>query len=179
MITGLLRNEGWKVNHKRVERIWRREGLKVPKRQPKRGRLWLNDGSCIRLRPLHRNHVWSYDFVTARTHDGRAFRMLNRSSLPLFSHQPIVQEVHKSCSASTTCNPCPHSSLTSPIPVAPMGNANPLFDPIDIEGKDVTGDHSIRCPTRLSRTVPSVCASRSRPTYSPLGHPPDGRLRPM
>lgn len=77
MITGLLRQEGWKVNHKRVERLWRREGLKVPKKQPKRGRLWLNDGSCVRLRPQHKNHVWSYDFMTARTADGRAFRILN------------------------------------------------------------------------------------------------------
>jgi len=65
-ITNLLRIEGWAVNHKRVERIWRQEGLKVPRRQPKRGRLWLNDGSCIRLRPLHKNHVWSYDFVSTR-----------------------------------------------------------------------------------------------------------------
>jgi putative transposase len=64
------------VNHKRVERIWRREGLKVPQKQPKRGRLWLNDGSCIRLRAGWRHHVWAYDFVQARTHDGRAFRML-------------------------------------------------------------------------------------------------------
>ncbi len=75
-ITALLRTEGWHVNHKRVERIWRREGLKVPNKQPKRGRLWLNDGSCIRLRPCWQNHVWAYDFVLARTHDGRAFRML-------------------------------------------------------------------------------------------------------
>jgi transposase InsO family protein len=75
-ITNLLRIEGWQVNHKRVERIWRQEGLKVPRRQPKRGRLWLNDGSCIRLRPLHRNHVWSYDFVSSRTHDGRALKLL-------------------------------------------------------------------------------------------------------
>jgi putative transposase len=75
-VTALLRAEGWAVNHKRVERIWRREGLKVPPKQPKRGRLWLNDGSCIRLRPCWPNHVWSYDFVAARTHDGRAFRML-------------------------------------------------------------------------------------------------------
>lgn len=75
-ITALLRAEGWHVNHKRVERIWRREGLKVPTKQPKRGRLWLNDGSCIRLRPCWRNHVWAYDFVEARTHDGRVFRML-------------------------------------------------------------------------------------------------------
>jgi transposase InsO family protein len=75
-ITALLNKRGWQVNHKRVERIWRQEGLKVPKKQPKRGRLWLNDGSCIRLRPEHKDHVWSYDFVTARTADGRAFRML-------------------------------------------------------------------------------------------------------
>lgn len=75
-ITALLRGSGWMVNQKRVERIWRREGLKVPGKQPKRGRLWLNDGSCIRLRPERANHVWSYDFVADRTHDGRSFRML-------------------------------------------------------------------------------------------------------
>ncbi len=67
---------GWKVNKKRVERIWRREGLKVPVRQPKRGRLWLNDGSCVRLRPEYPNHVWAYDFVADRTHDGKPYRML-------------------------------------------------------------------------------------------------------
>jgi len=76
-ITAMLRQEGWQVNHKRVERIWRKEGLKVPKKQPKRRRLWLNDGSCIRLRPQFKNHVWSYDLVMARTTDGRAFRILN------------------------------------------------------------------------------------------------------
>ena len=78
-ITALLNNNehGWRVNHKRVERIWRKEGLKVPKKQPKRGRLWLNDGSCIRLRPEHKDHVWSYDFMVERTTDGRAFRVLN------------------------------------------------------------------------------------------------------
>ena len=76
-ITALLREAGWRVNKNRVERIWRQKGLKVPQKQPKRGRLWLNDGSCIRLRPEHPNHVWSYDFVEDRTHDGRKFRMLN------------------------------------------------------------------------------------------------------
>ena len=75
-ITGLLRMEGWVVNPKRVERIWRQEGLKVPRKQPKRARLWLSDGSCIRLRPTHANHVWSYDFMFARTHDGRPLRLL-------------------------------------------------------------------------------------------------------
>jgi len=75
-ITVMLGREGWRVNHKRVERLWRREGLKVPSRQPKRRRLWLNDGSCVRLRPERKNHVWSYDFVQDRTHDGRPLRML-------------------------------------------------------------------------------------------------------
>ena len=77
-ITAMLNNSdrGWQVNHKRVERIWRMEGLKVPQKQPKRGRLWLNDGSCIRLRPEHKDHVWSYDFVADRTSDGRSFKML-------------------------------------------------------------------------------------------------------
>jgi putative transposase len=75
-ITALLRAEGWMVNHKRVERMWREEGLKVPQKQPKRGRLWLNDGSCIRLRPETKDHVWAYDFVSGRTHDGAPFKML-------------------------------------------------------------------------------------------------------
>jgi transposase InsO family protein len=75
-VTAMLNSEGWQVNHKRVERLWRREGLKVPGRQPKRRRLWLTDGSCVRLRPAFKGHVWSYDFVAARTRDGRAFRLL-------------------------------------------------------------------------------------------------------
>ena len=69
-ITTLLQREGWRVNHKRVGRIWRQEGLKLPQRQPKRARSWLNDASCIRLRPQHPGHLWSYDFVADRTHPG-------------------------------------------------------------------------------------------------------------
>jgi putative transposase len=76
-ITAMLHAAGWAVNVKRVERVWRREGLKVPRKQPRKGRLWLNDGSCVRLRPKQPNHVWSYDFVEDRTHNGRKFRMLN------------------------------------------------------------------------------------------------------
>lgn len=75
-ITALLHAEGWRVNHKRVERIWREQGLKVPKKQPKKKRLYLNDGSCIRLRPLYQNHVWSYDFVSDRLSNGKKIRML-------------------------------------------------------------------------------------------------------
>ena len=90
-ITALLHAEGWHVNHKRVARIWRREGLKVPMKQPKRGRLWLNDGSIIRLRPSWKNHVWAYDFVHDRTKDGRAFRMLT-----------VIDEYSRECLAIVT-----------------------------------------------------------------------------
>ncbi len=76
-ITAELNKAGWQVGKDRVERIWRREGLKVPKKQKPRGRLWLKDGSCVRLRPERPNHVWSYDFVSTVTHDGRTVRMLN------------------------------------------------------------------------------------------------------
>ena len=81
------------MKHKRVERIWRQEGLKVPERQPKRGRLWLNDGSCIRLRPLYRGHVWSYDFVASRTHDGRALKLLTVGHADLV-RQPLQVSRH-------------------------------------------------------------------------------------
>ena len=87
-ITGLLRGEGWPVHHKRVERLWRREGLKVPQKQPKRGRLWLADGSCVRRRPEYRYHVWAYDFVADRTHDGRPLKLLT-----------IVEEYSRECLA--------------------------------------------------------------------------------
>jgi len=87
-IAAMLRDAGWHLNDKRVERLWRREGLKVPIKQPKRGRLWLNDGSCIRLKPEQVDHVWSYDFVHHRTEDGRAYRMLN-----------IIDEFSRECLA--------------------------------------------------------------------------------
>jgi len=93
MITGFLRNEGFDVNHKRIERLWRLEGLKVPQKQPKRKRLWLNDGSCIRLRPKYKNHVWSYDFVMDRTSDGRAIRML--TVIDEYSRECLAIEVNR------------------------------------------------------------------------------------
>jgi len=87
-VTGLLRNDGWRVNHTRVERIWRREGLKVPKKQPPRRRLWLTDGSCVRLRAERPNHVWAYDFMATRTEDGRPVKLLT-----------IVDEYTRECLA--------------------------------------------------------------------------------
>jgi transposase InsO family protein len=87
-VTGLLRRAGWKVNHKRVQRIWRQQGLKVPQKQPRRGRLWLNDGSCVRLRAERKDHVWSYDFVSGRTSDGLPLRFLT-----------IIDEYSRECLA--------------------------------------------------------------------------------
>jgi transposase InsO family protein len=88
-VTDLLNMEGWSVGKDRVFSIWQREGLKVPQKQPKRSRLWLVDGSCIRIRPEFKNHVWSYDFVTEQTHDGRKFKVLN-----------IIDEFSRECLAS-------------------------------------------------------------------------------
>jgi putative transposase len=90
-ITALLRTQGWAVNHKRVERIWRQEGLKVPKRHKKKGRLYLNDGSCIRLRPHWPNHVWSYDFVAERLKGGTKIRTLT-----------VIDEYTRECLALRT-----------------------------------------------------------------------------
>jgi putative transposase len=87
-ITALVRVDGWPVNVKRLHRIWRREGLKVPRRQPRRRRLWLNDGSCLRLRPSWPRHVWAYDFVEDGTRDGRKIRMLT-----------IIDEFTRECPA--------------------------------------------------------------------------------
>ena len=94
-ITALLNNNehGWRVNHKRVERIWKKEGLKVPKKQLKRGRLWLNDGSCIRLRPEHKDHVWSYDFMVEHTSNGRAFKIL--TILDEFTRESLSIKVNR------------------------------------------------------------------------------------
>jgi putative transposase len=92
-VAALLRQTGWSVSDGRVERIWKREGLKVPHKQPKRGRLWLTDGSCIRLRPQHPNHVWSYDFVEDRTHDGRKFRMLN--VIDEYTHECLAIRINR------------------------------------------------------------------------------------
>lgn len=98
-IAELLRSTaGWVVNDKRVERIWRREGMKVPPKQPKRGRLWLADGSCIRLRAERPNHVWSYDFVEDRTHDGRKYRMLN--VIDEFTHECLAIRVARRLKAT-------------------------------------------------------------------------------
>ena len=101
-IAALLRDAGWSVSDGRIERLWRREGLKVPQKQPKKGRLWLNDGSCVRLRPEYRNHVWSYDFVHCRTDDGKAFRTLNL--IDEFSRECLAIKVDRKLNSTNVIN---------------------------------------------------------------------------
>ncbi len=102
-ITAVLNQDSWMVNHKRVERIWRMEGLKVPQKQPKRRRLWLNDGSCVRLRPEHKDHVWSYDFVMSWTANGKAFRIL--VIIDEYTRECLAMRVARHITVSVMLNP--------------------------------------------------------------------------
>jgi len=113
-VTALLQEQGWTVSRDRVQRIWRREGLKVPKKQKPRGRLWLNDGSCIRLRPERPNHVWSYDFVTAHTHDGRQIRML--TLIDEFSRECLAIQVARRQNGVSVIETLSDAMLTHGIP---------------------------------------------------------------
>lgn len=120
-----MRRESWQVNHKRVERIWRKEGLKVPKKQPKRGRLWLSDGSCIRLRPEYRDHVWSYDFMMARTADGRAFRIL--TILDEYSRECLAIRVERRLSSEDVIDQLFHLFIFKGIPEHIRSDNGPEF----------------------------------------------------
>ena len=124
-ITALLRREGRTVNHKRVEKIWRREGLKVPQRQPKRGRLWLNDGSCIRLRPQHKDHVWSYDFMVDRTSEGRAIRML--TVLDEYTRECLAIKVERRLSSDDVIDQLFHLFVFRGIPEHIRSDNGPEF----------------------------------------------------
>src|ERR671913_597788 len=124
-ISALLRDAGWLVNDKRVERIWRREGLKVPPRQPKRGRLWLADGSCLRLRPERPNHVWSYDFMEDRTHDGRKFRMLN--VIDEFTHECLAIRVGRKLKATDVVDALSDLFLLRGVPGHVRSDNGPEF----------------------------------------------------
>jgi transposase InsO family protein len=130
-ITALLRAAGWLVNAKRVERIWRREGLKVPRKQPKKGRLWLNDGSCVRLRPEHRNHVWSYDFVEDRTHDGRKFRMLN--VVDEFTHECLAIRVARRLKATDVIDVLSNLFILRGVPGHIRSDNGPEFIAQDVQ----------------------------------------------
>ena len=124
-VTGLLHLFGLRVNHKRVERIWRQEGLKVPQKQPKRGRLWINDGSCVRLRPTHRNHFWSYDFVMDRTHDGKPIKIL--TLIDEYSRQCLALLVARSIKSDDVLHCLSNQILLYGIPEYIRSDNGPEF----------------------------------------------------
>ena len=121
----MLQLEGWRVNHKKAERIWRQEGLKIPKRQPKRSRLWLNDGSCIRLKPEYKNHVWSYDFVKDNTSDGRPLRLLN--IIDEYSRECLAIEVDRKIKAEDVIESLSELFLLRGIPEYIRSDNGPEF----------------------------------------------------
>lgn len=124
-VTALLRNEGWLVNHKRVQRIWREEGLKVPQKQPKRGRLWLNDGSIVRLKPLFPKHVWSYDFMQDRTHNGVKFRILN--VMDEFTRECLAVKVARSLTSHHVIEVLTNLFIERGVPVHIRSDNGPEF----------------------------------------------------
>jgi len=124
-ITALLHREGWHVNHKRVERLWRQEGLRVPAKQPKRGRLWLADGSIVRLRAEHPNHVWAYDFVFDRTADGRKLRML--TVVDEYTRECLALEVDRSITADRVLDVLTSLFLTRGVPRHIRSDNGPEF----------------------------------------------------
>jgi putative transposase len=131
-VTALLKEAGWAVNRKRVERIWRREGLKVPQRQPKRRRLWLADGSCVRLRPERANHVWAYDFVEDRTHNGRRFRML--TIIDEFTRECLAIKVARRLRASDVIETLAELFLTRGVPEHIRSDQGPEFVAKAVQG---------------------------------------------
>lgn len=124
-INALLRNEGWLVNHKRVQRIWREEGLKVPQKQPKRGRLWLNDGSIVRLKPLFPKHVWSYDFMEDRTHNDVKFRILN--VIDEFTRECLAVKVARSLTSHNVIEVLTELFIERGVPVHIRSDNGPEF----------------------------------------------------
>jgi transposase InsO family protein len=160
-ITALLRVEGWRVNAKRVQRIWRREGLKVPARQPKRGRLWLTDGSCIRLRPEYPHHVWAYDFVADRTVEGRPLKMLT-----------VIDEFSRQCLAITVARRLKADDVLATLTELFVKHGPPAFIRSDNGGEFTAGvsvNGSNGCRSKPCISSPAVLgrmATTSRSTAS-------------
>jgi transposase InsO family protein len=131
-IAGMLRAEGFRANHKRVARLWYQEGLKVPQKQPKRGRLWLNDGSCVRLRPAHKDHVWSYDFVADRTHDGRPLRLL--TIIDEYTRECLAIDVNRRLGSEDVLDRLTHLFLSRGIPDHIRSDNGPEFTAHKVRG---------------------------------------------
>jgi transposase InsO family protein len=161
-VTALLRDAGWAVNRKRVERIWRRQGLKVPRRQPKRGRLWLADGSCVRLRPERPDHVWAYDFVEDRTRDGRKFRML--CVVDEFSREALAIRVARKLSSIDVIDTLADLFIARGTPTHIRSDQGPEFVAEAVEGWIAPAPARPRPSSK--RALPGRAGTWSRSTAS-------------
>ena len=94
-------------------------------KQPKKGRLWLNDGSCVRLRPAYRNHVWSYDFVHHRTDEGQAFRTLN--ILDEFSRECLAIRVQRKLNSTAVIDALTDLFILRGVPAYIRSDNGPEF----------------------------------------------------
>ena len=157
-IAVLLSDAGGQVNDKRVERLWRREWLKVPAKQPKKGRLWFNDGSCVRLKPEYRDHVWSYDFVDCRTDDGKAFRTLN--ILDEFSRECLAIKVERKLNSTDVISVLSDLFITRGIPAYIRSDNGPEF-----VAQAVGLDYGSWCKDRMHRTRQSL-GGLNRPGFT-------------
>lgn len=124
-IAVMVNRSGLRVSRDRVERIWRREALQVPRKQRPRGRLWLNDGSCIRLRPERPNHVWSYDFVTTWTHGGRPLRLL--CIIDEYTREALAIRVERSIGAQVVIETLADVMLMRGVPEHIRSDNGPEF----------------------------------------------------
>jgi transposase InsO family protein len=132
-IAEMLRTQaGWVVNDKRVERIWRREGLKVPSKQPKRSRLWLSDGSCVRLCAERANHVWSYDFIKYRTPEGRKYRMLN--IIDEFTHECLAIRIDRKLNSTAVIDVLSDLFILRGVPEYVRSDNGPEFIARAVQG---------------------------------------------
>jgi len=101
-VWALLRADGWSVNVKRVHRLWKKNGLKVPVKQRKKRRLGTSDNSCTRQSAEHKNHVWAWDFIYDRTSNGRSIKWL--SIIDEYTRECLALEVERSMTAGDVLN---------------------------------------------------------------------------
>lgn len=125
MITAKLRQEGWQVNFKRVYRLWRREGLKVPKKTRKKRRLGHSANSCLRRQAEHKDHVWTWDFIHDRTATGRPLKWL--AITDEYTRECLALEVDRSITAQRVLDVLTNLFLMRGVPKHIRSDNGPEF----------------------------------------------------
>ena len=124
-ITAKLRQEGWKVNFKRIYRLWRQEGFKVPKKTRKKRRLGHSGNSCIRRRAEHKDHVWAWDFIHDRTATGQPLKWL--AITDEYTRECLALEVSRSITSDRVLDILTNLFLTRGVPMHLRSDNGPEF----------------------------------------------------